>query len=101
MPDPTEHAENDSMRRFAYHHVGNRSNTTLWQPLAIFTPGASCPMDTSTEIWAGVSWQIYSLSIADLILLNYTQIAVEPEVLMTQTGSILTQRLGLVRYVNR
>lgn len=98
--DVTEHAENDAMRRLAYHNEGQRSNSALWGPLAVFTPGASCPMDTAAEIWAGISWQIYSLSIADLILLNFTQIAMEPEELMTQTRTI-TKKLGLVRYVNR
>jgi len=101
ITDPTEHAENDAIRRLAYHNPGERANTTLWQPLAVFTPGASCPMDTSAEIWAGVSWQIYSLSIADLIALNFSQIALEPEALMTTIGTVTTQRLGLVRYVNR
>jgi tRNA(Arg) A34 adenosine deaminase TadA len=99
--DVTEHAENDALRRFAYHHPGNRANSSLWAPLAMFTPGASCPMDTSSEIWAGISWQIYSLSIADLIALNFSQIALEPEALMTTTGTVTTQQLGLVRYVNR
>jgi len=98
--DVTEHAENDAMRRFAYHHPGERANTTLWGPLAVFTPGASCPMDTSAEVWAGIAWQLYSLSIADLVALNYTQIALEPEEIMMRTGTIAT-KLGLVRYVNR
>lgn len=99
--DVTEHSEIDAMRRLAYHNPGNRTNATLWAPLAVFTPGASCPMDTAAERWAGISWQIYSLSIADLIALNFTQIAMEPEEIMTRTATITTQRLGLVRYVNR
>jgi len=99
--DVTEHSEIDAMRRLAYHHPGNRSNATLWNPIAIFTPGASCPMDTAAEIWASVHWQIYSLSIADLIALNFTQISTEPEELMTKVGTITNQRPGLVRYVQR
>lgn len=99
--DPTEHAENDAIRRLAYHRPNQRTNATLWNPLAVFTPGASCPLDTATEIWTGVAWQVYSLSIADLIALNFTQIAVEPEELMSKVGTITAQRLGLVRYVQR
>lgn len=99
--DVTEHSEIDALRRLAYHRPGQRANATLWAPLAVFTPGASCPMDTAAERWAGVSWQIYSLSIADLIALNFSQIDVEPEVLMKATGTMTSQRLGLVRYVNR
>jgi len=99
--DVTEHSEIDAMRRLAYHHPGQRGNASLWAPLAVFTPGASCPMDTSAERWAGISWQIYSLSIQDLIRLNYTQIALEPEEIMSRSGTITSQRLGLVRYVNR
>jgi len=102
--DVTEHAENDAVRRFAYHHEGQRSNKGLYSPLGVFTPGASCPMDTAMEIWAGISWQIYSLSIEDLIKLNYTQIDVEPQVLMKQVATITNepqQQLGLIRYVNR
>jgi len=99
--DVTEHSENDAMRRLAYHHPGQRSNTTLWNAVAVFTPGASCPMDTAAEIWAGVAWQIYSLSIADLIALNFSQIAVEPEELLTRVGTSTNQHPGLIRYVNR
>lgn len=99
--DPTEHSEIDAIRRLGYHRPGQRANTTLWSSLAMFTPGASCPMDTAAEIWTGFKWQIYSLSIADLIALNFTQIAVEPEELMTRTATMTNQRLGLVRYANR
>lgn len=99
--DVTEHSEIDALRRLAYHRPGQRTNTTLWSPLAIFTPGASCPMDTSAEIWAGIAWQVYSLSIADLIALNYSQIAMEPEELMTKVGTSTNAPVGLIRYVNR
>jgi len=101
LTDVTEHSEIDALRRLAYHNMGQRTNASLWAPLAVFTPGASCPMDTAAEVWAGISWQLYSLSIADLIALNFTQIAMEPEDIMIRRATIKTQKLGLVRYVNR
>jgi hypothetical protein len=117
----TEHAENDAIRRLSYRNKGQRANAPFWANLGVFTPGASCPMDTAAEIWTGtllsspfssylsllfslfinflgMAWQIYSLSIQDLILLNYTQIAVEPEVLMRQVKTITTSHYGLIRY---
>jgi tRNA(Arg) A34 adenosine deaminase TadA len=99
--DVTEHSEMDAMRRLAYHHMGERANLTLWQPLAVITPGSSCPMDASAIRWANMRWHVASLSIRDLIALNFTQIAVEPEYILERTGTITSPPAGVIKYVNR
>jgi len=99
--DVTEHSEIDGMRRLAYHNLGQRNNASLWSPLAIITPGSSCPMDASAIRWAGIRWHVASLTIDDLIALNFTQIDIEPEYVLQRTATILTRPAGVIRYVNR
>jgi len=100
--DVTEHAENDALRRWAYTAgQGQRNNVSFWNPISVFTPGASCPMDASAEKWAGVRWHIASLSIDDLITLNFTQIAIEPAQVFRATGTIISSRTGTINFVNR
>lgn len=100
--DVTEHSEIDAMRRLAYTlGVGQRANLSFWEPLAVITPGASCPMDASAIRWANMRWHVASLSIADLIKLNYTQIAIEPEYILKRTNTIASPPAGTINYVNR
>jgi len=99
--DVTEHSEIDGMRRLAYHRMGQRNNNTLWNPLAVITPGSSCPMDASAIRWANMRWHVASLTIADLIALNFTQIAVEPEYILSRTATITSPPAGVIKYVNR
>jgi hypothetical protein len=99
--DVTEHSEIDGMRRLAYRRMGQRANSTLWNPLAVITPGSSCPMDAAAIRWANMRWHVASLTIADLITLNFTQIDVEPEKLFTKTATMLAPPPGVIKYVNR
>jgi hypothetical protein len=101
--DVTEHSEIDAMRRLAYHNMGQRANLSLWEPLAVITPGSSCPMDASAIRWANMRWHVASLTIDDLIALNFTQIAVEPEYILERTATITltSPPAGVIKYVNR
>jgi len=101
--DISEHSEIDGIRRWGYTHgIGQRNNASFWEPIAIFTPGASCPMDASAIRWGALGWHIASLTIEDLISLNFTQIAVEPEYILRRSGTITASRpAGAIRYVNR
>jgi len=99
--DPVGHSEIDAIRRYAFQHPGNRFNTNMWGKLAIITSGASCPMDTTAELYAQMPVQMYSLSVADLIALNYSQIAIEPEELMRLRATLGGSAMNLVKYANR
>jgi len=103
--DPSGHSEIDAMRREAFANPNNRFNTNLWGRLSVITSGASCPMDTTAELYAQVAFQLYSLSVEDLIKLNYTQVAMEPEDLMRRSATIfdstVTTPTGLVKFINR
>lgn len=99
--DVTEHSEIDAMRRLAYKNMGQRANASLWQPLAVITPGSSCPMDASAIRWANMRWHVASLTIEDLVTLNFTQINVEPEYILSRSATIVSPEAGVIRYVNR
>jgi len=100
--DVTEHSEIDGMRRWAYHNPGQRNNLSFWEPLAVITPGSSCPMDASAIRWANMRWHVASLTIEDLIALNFTQIDVEPEYILQRSASITSSPMaGTIKYVNR
>lgn len=99
--DVTEHSEIDGMRRLAYHNEGQRANASLWQPLAVITPGSSCPMDASAIRWANMRWHVASLTIEDLVALNFTQIDVEPEYILRRSATIVSPMAGVIKYVNR
>jgi len=103
LTDTTEHSEMDAMRRLAYTKgLGQRNNVSFWEPLAVITPGASCPMDASAIRWSNIRWHVASLSIDDLITLNFSQIAIEPDYIFRHSGSDLTSPpAGTINYVNR
>jgi len=102
LNDVTEHAEIDAMRRYAaVFGQGQRANVSFWGNIAVFTPGASCPMDASAIRWGNMRWHIASLSIDDLIVLNFTQIAIEPHQIFHATGSITASQAGSINYVQR
>jgi len=103
LTDTTQHSEMDAMRRLAFTQgQGQRNNVSFWGPLAVITPGASCPMDASAIRWSNIRWHVASLSIDDLITLNFSQIAIEPDFIFKHTGTDLTSPpAGTINYVNR
>lgn len=98
--DPSAHSEIDAIRREGFGKPGHRFDLSLWSQLSMITSGASCPMDTTAELYAGMKAQLYSLSVDDLVKLNYSQIALEPEQIIGKSATLPGDRMILVKSVN-